>query len=147
MPALLCSDGYSDPSECSIHIAGIRTLILNLLDESVSSPEKAGVGGSIPSLATMFSITSRPSKSQFHSVSFQNLGLLGFASRMKSGIGSREPSVSALDSAPFEPDNRFAKGRRVGSQSRFALQALLESDRESIMRRSIRTNPEAGKDS
>ncbi len=26
MPALLRFDGYSDPSECSIHIAGIRTL-------------------------------------------------------------------------------------------------------------------------
>ena len=38
-----------------------------------SSPEKAGVGGSIPSLATIFSITYRPSKSRFHSVSFQKL--------------------------------------------------------------------------
>jgi hypothetical protein len=44
------------------------------------SPEKAGVGGSIPSLATIFSISYRPSKKQFHSVSFQNFGLLGFAS-------------------------------------------------------------------
>jgi len=35
------------------------------------SPEKAGVGGSIPSLATIFSITYRHSKNQFHSVSFQ----------------------------------------------------------------------------
>jgi len=32
-------------------------LILNHLALSVSSPEKAGVGGSIPSLATFFSIT------------------------------------------------------------------------------------------
>src|SRR6516225_4566553 len=40
------------------------------------SPEKAGVGGSIPSLATMFSITYRPSPRQFHSVSFQNFGLV-----------------------------------------------------------------------
>ena len=37
------------------------------------SPEKAGGGGSIPSLATIFSITYRPSKNQFHSVSFQKL--------------------------------------------------------------------------
>ena len=29
----------------------------NDLADSVGSPEKAGVGGSIPSLATMFSIT------------------------------------------------------------------------------------------
>ena len=37
-----------------------------------SSPEKAGVGGSIPSLVTTFSKTYRPSKPQFHSISFQN---------------------------------------------------------------------------
>jgi hypothetical protein len=37
------------------------------------SPEKAGLGGSIPSLATMFSVTYRSSKNQFHSVSFQKL--------------------------------------------------------------------------
>ena len=37
------------------------------------SPEKAGVGGSIPSLATMSSITYRPSKNPFHSDSFQKL--------------------------------------------------------------------------
>jgi hypothetical protein len=47
---------------------------------------------------------------------------------------------------PFERGNRFGKGRRVGSQARFALQTLLEGGGESIMRRSIRTNPEAGKD-
>jgi hypothetical protein len=35
------------------------------------SPEKAGGGGSIPSLATIFSITYRPPDSQFHSNSFQ----------------------------------------------------------------------------
>ena len=38
-----------------------------------SSPEKAGVGGSIPSLATILSISYRHSKNQFHSVSFQKL--------------------------------------------------------------------------
>jgi hypothetical protein len=35
------------------------------------SPEKAGVGGSIPSLATMFSITYKHSETSFHSISFQ----------------------------------------------------------------------------
>ncbi len=35
------------------------------------SPEKAGVGGSIPSLATIESVTYRPPDSQFHSNSFQ----------------------------------------------------------------------------
>ena len=37
------------------------------------SSEKAGVGGSIPSLATIESTTYRHSKNQFHSVSFQKL--------------------------------------------------------------------------
>jgi hypothetical protein len=36
----------------------------------------------------MFSIISRPPRSQFHSVSFQNFGLLRFASRMKLGMGT-----------------------------------------------------------
>ena len=35
------------------------------------SPEKAGVGGSIPSLATIFSIAYKLSKLQFRSSSFQ----------------------------------------------------------------------------
>ena len=35
------------------------------------SPEKAGVGGSIPSLATMFSTTYKHRKPQFRSISFQ----------------------------------------------------------------------------
>ena len=43
----------------------------NLMVDDMS-PEKAGVGGSIPSLATMFSVVYRPSKTQFHSTSFQN---------------------------------------------------------------------------
>src|SRR4029077_11937983 len=38
------------------------------------SPEKAGVGGSIPSLATMFSRLYGPLRTQFHSISFQNFG-------------------------------------------------------------------------
>jgi hypothetical protein len=48
------------------------TLILNHLALSISSPEKAGVGGSIPSLATIKSVVYRPPDSQFHSNSFQN---------------------------------------------------------------------------
>ena len=35
------------------------------------SPEKAGVGGSIPSLATMFSISYKPCLSRFCSILFQ----------------------------------------------------------------------------
>src|SRR5271157_4242881 len=43
------------------------------------SPEKAGVGGSIPSLATTFSVVYRPLKTQVHSTSFQDPWLVGFA--------------------------------------------------------------------
>jgi hypothetical protein len=45
-----------------------------------SSPEKAGVGGSIPSLATMFSTAYKASLRHFHSISFQNYGAGRFAS-------------------------------------------------------------------
>ena len=38
-----------------------------------SSPEKAGVGGSIPSLVTMFSITYEHPSHQFVPLVFQNL--------------------------------------------------------------------------
>src|ERR1700722_14901522 len=44
------------------------------------SPEKAGVGGSIPSLATTKSITYQPARRRFHSISFQNNGARRFAS-------------------------------------------------------------------
>ena len=44
------------------------------------SPEKAGVGGSIPSLATTKSITYRPSGGYFHSISFQLNGAERLAS-------------------------------------------------------------------
>ena len=44
------------------------------------SPEKAGVGGSIPSLATMFSVVYRARFPQFQSISFQNSGLSESAS-------------------------------------------------------------------
>ena len=44
------------------------------------SPEKAGVGGSIPSLATMFSIAYSSPKTQFHSNSFQNILARGLPS-------------------------------------------------------------------
>jgi len=45
-------------------------------------PEKAGVGGSIPSLAAIFSIAYRPPDSQFHSNSFQFQKSTGFYLRV-----------------------------------------------------------------
>jgi hypothetical protein len=52
-------------------------LILNHLAVSVSSPEKAGVGGSIPALATMFSTAYKAPLRRFHSISLQNHGARG----------------------------------------------------------------------
>ena len=46
-------------------------LTINHLRMGDYGPEKAGVGGSSPSLATMFSKTYNHSKTEFHSVSFQ----------------------------------------------------------------------------
>jgi len=43
------------------------------------SPEKAGVGGSIPSLATTFSTVYNHSHAQIYSISFQNSWLDVFA--------------------------------------------------------------------
>ena len=45
-------------------------MISNRLALSVSSPEKAGVGGSIPSLATTFSNTYKSAKRGFRSIPF-----------------------------------------------------------------------------
>jgi hypothetical protein len=42
------------------------------LANSVSGPEKAGVSGSIPSLATMLSKAYKAPLQHFHSISFQN---------------------------------------------------------------------------
>jgi hypothetical protein len=56
------------------------------------SPEKAGVGGSIPSLATMFSITYRPPETQFHSISFQNIWPAGM--RLMDELVCRDQEVS-----------------------------------------------------
>jgi hypothetical protein len=46
-----------------------------------ASPEKAGVGGSIPSLATTKQRTYKHPKTQFHCISFQNFGVAGLAFR------------------------------------------------------------------
>jgi hypothetical protein len=75
MPSLPTSDRHKRPESATVSGHPVER-----------SPEKAGVGGSIPSLATMFSVVYRPSKIQFHSVSFQKLGLLRLASWMKLGV-------------------------------------------------------------
>ena len=60
---------------------------INQIGSAERRPEKAGVGGSSPSLATTFSNTYSQSKTPFHSGSFQNNGLSRLASRMKSSYG------------------------------------------------------------
>ena len=49
----------------------LRTLIPDHMANSVGGPEKAGVGGSIPYLATMFSTSYSKSKPQVCSILFQ----------------------------------------------------------------------------
>jgi hypothetical protein len=80
-----------------LHISKFR-LFHSPLAGSVGGPEKAGVGGSIPSLATMFSTTYRHSIRQFHSISFQNYGARKLAS---CGDAPGGGLWSALDSACF----------------------------------------------
>ena len=57
------------------------------------SPEKAGVGGSSPSLATMFSITYEHPDTPFYSNSFQNIpiGAGRFASERGRGLSKPRP--------------------------------------------------------
>jgi hypothetical protein len=78
-----------------------------LLDES--SPEKAGVGGSIPSLATMFSITYGPSDRQFHSISFQNFDVLRTPLLMKTPFGTLAPGAILLPRFPAETGKEQTK--------------------------------------
>jgi hypothetical protein len=49
----------------------VKFLFFNEMSSAETSPEKAGVGGSIPSLATKKSTTYSPSETAFHSISFQ----------------------------------------------------------------------------
>ena len=60
---------------------------INQMRAAERCPEKAGVGGSSPSLATTFSNTYSQPETPFHSGSFQNLGLSRLASRRKSSYG------------------------------------------------------------
>jgi len=70
---------------------GARTLI-RLIQKALTlveySPEKAGVGGSIPSLATMFSTTSEHLKPQFcPTLSQKNAGLRGVCLNYRADFG------------------------------------------------------------
>ena len=59
------------------------------------SPEKAGVGGSIPSLATIFSSTYVAHKNRFCSILFQNQNLARWSlPQNQSGLGSLTTAVA-----------------------------------------------------
>jgi hypothetical protein len=72
-----------------------------------SSPEKAGVGGSIPSLATIDSILYSPPDSQFHYNSFQyqlvHLDLPQGGSARLEFVSSPISSVRAVFSVSYSP--------------------------------------------
>ncbi len=59
---------HLQPYSCQPH-----PLIPDHLANSVGGPEKAGVGGSIPSLATMFSIAYKAPLRRFHSISSKTM--------------------------------------------------------------------------
>ena len=59
----------------------LRVIEISKMALDGASSEKAGVGGSIPSLATTFSTAYRHAKTRFHSDSFQNFGPQRYASR------------------------------------------------------------------
>ena len=67
------------------------------------SPEKAGVGGSIPSLATTFSTIYRHSKTQFHSISFQNNLVRRDLPSLEWATWSTVLGRATLWSCPFNP--------------------------------------------
>ena len=78
-------------------------------------------GGSIPSLATMFSIAYRQSKSQFHSVSFQKLWSAEI--RISDGTGGRiVPECSLFrapaDSAPRKTTDVVPSAHRASPSAR-----------------------------
>ena len=68
-----------------------------------SSPEKAGVGGSIPSLATTFSKNYGHFKTDFHSVSFQNFSSAGMRQRNKAVLGD----CITTQEAPLQSSSRL----------------------------------------
>ena len=65
VPLLSQASGELNPSKRS------KFCVLSTLSMDEHGPEKAGVGGSIPSLATIFSITYKHSNPEFRSNSFQ----------------------------------------------------------------------------
>jgi hypothetical protein len=78
------------------------------------SPEKVGGGGSIPSMATIFSSTYRPPDSQFHSSSFQFQRSTGFY--LKGGSARLEwPVLRPQDSRSREGKMKVAIYVRVST--------------------------------
>jgi hypothetical protein len=93
---------------CLLELVFVSGQVAQLVERS---PEKAGVGGSIPSLATTFSITYSHSNRQFHSISFQNNGAGRLASFENAVLEARG---LALDSALFSWTHQ-ARSARVKS--------------------------------
>ena len=88
---------------------------------AVRSPEKAGVGGSIPSLATMFSITYKPLKPRICSILFQysNQGSPRFVSLRSGSEEGICPAKTVVDQpliSIHEVIHEVSSGNRRPSQ-------------------------------
>jgi len=68
-------------------IVGMDSRINQITMADISS-EKAGVGGSIPSLATMFSTTYKPAKNGLRSITFHKSGTSASANPTEQEIRS-----------------------------------------------------------
>jgi hypothetical protein len=110
---------------------GIKANRINEIEMAVASPEKAGVGGSIPSLATSISTLYRPSNPSFGSNWFQ------FQPADNVSCELRQRRMAPIDSPvliPCVPFDVFIYGfgsvrERPGATTAILLQALLKSNR------------------
>jgi hypothetical protein len=101
-------------------------MIPNRLAVSVSSPEKAGVGGSIPSLATLFSGSYRPPLPLFCSILFQfpTQGLPVFVSK-RTGWGERPFLLGSLyDNATYRQQRKPAGSTDCGFPTGLQVDAI-----------------------
>ena len=108
---------FSVPNPISVQTSSGRQVALGTTPRPDSSvvergPEKAGVGGSIPSLATTFSTTYKVIEQRLRSETFQPRG----------GVGQQARAIADGDRAGHsragpDPIGRFdpAKGRMAGS--------------------------------
>jgi len=100
-------------SECQSALAtpGV-TYGPNAIASDESSPEKAGVGGSIPSLATIFSIIYRHGSRPFHSISFQK-HLVCRDSHLWNGTARSKTCDASIPPAKRKPTSEIIRRLKI----------------------------------